>query len=351
LIIHASVGGRTMISRGLSWRPMVFVGLISYSLYLVHWPVFVLAGYVAVDAPDSIDIALCLAASVALAVLLWRYIEQPFRAGGSAGFDRRQIFVGAGVGMLTLGMASIAVVVQDGVQQRMPSDVVRVLDRQQYVGDRRDCHMVLRREGGALCVLGAPDTSPSFMLLGDSHAGAMAPGLFAAAAQAGRAGLQFTEAGYSPIVGYNKWGEVEKFHALNKRLLHLLETRDDISDVFIVVYWHQAIEKNRYWNESGGLIEGARAVPDGLIRLAQAFPDKRFVLVHAPPVGRNFGYHVEARKRLFGAQAEQVVSRTDYTAMRERYERILDEVDTLENVSMIDPVGYLLRIGCLSRGA
>src|SRR5690606_30964736 len=39
LLIHASSGGETLVGRLLSLRGMVFVGLISYSLYLWHWPV------------------------------------------------------------------------------------------------------------------------------------------------------------------------------------------------------------------------------------------------------------------------------------------------------------------------
>src|SRR5215475_11985539 len=39
LIIQAGEAGPTLIGKLLSWRPFVFIGLISYSLYLWHWPV------------------------------------------------------------------------------------------------------------------------------------------------------------------------------------------------------------------------------------------------------------------------------------------------------------------------
>src|SRR5262249_48036216 len=42
LIIGAGESGSSLIGHVLSWRPVVFVGLISYSLYLWHWPIFIL---------------------------------------------------------------------------------------------------------------------------------------------------------------------------------------------------------------------------------------------------------------------------------------------------------------------
>src|SRR5690606_22448991 len=74
LLIHASSGGETLVGRLLSLRGMVFVGLISYSLYLWHWPVlaFLRQGYGSVALPPAVALS-AVAASVLLAVLSWRY--------------------------------------------------------------------------------------------------------------------------------------------------------------------------------------------------------------------------------------------------------------------------------------
>ena len=336
-IIYANTNGTTLAGTLLSLRPVVFIGIISYSLYLVHWPVFVLVGYAAIDPLEPMTIVLCLLASFVLAIMSWRYIERPFR--GKCGFlpTRKQIFAAAAGGMLMLGAGAAVIDSLEGLPRRMPDDVARVLVKRQYFGDERHCHMARLRSDDELCARGAPDAPVTFMLVGDSHGGAMAPGIFAAAKEAGKSGLQFTEPGYSPTIGYIKWGEPDKFRILNKRIVEFLRKRDDIEDVFVVVFWRQAVEQNTYWNAAGERVDGTVAVTRGLSALVEMFPERRFILVQAPPVWRNYGYHVEARRRLFGASLEQSFPRADYEEMRSRYATIFAELGKRPNVAVLDP--------------
>src|SRR5207248_6169363 len=55
LVIHAADPQRTFVGRALGVRPLVFIGLISYSLYLWHWPVFVFATYVHFREPTGME--------------------------------------------------------------------------------------------------------------------------------------------------------------------------------------------------------------------------------------------------------------------------------------------------------
>ena len=69
----------TTVCKVLSLKPLVALGLISYSAYLWHQPVLAFARYrLSADLPDFLLLALCLLA-VAMAWLSWRYVEQPFR--------------------------------------------------------------------------------------------------------------------------------------------------------------------------------------------------------------------------------------------------------------------------------
>nr|WP_167591578.1 acyltransferase family protein [Jiella endophytica] len=78
-VILAATPG-TIVHRLLSARPLVGIGLISYSAYLWHQPLFAFARIAANGEPAQRVMALLAVASLALAVLSWRFIEQPFRS-------------------------------------------------------------------------------------------------------------------------------------------------------------------------------------------------------------------------------------------------------------------------------
>lgn len=69
----------TLAARALAWRPAVIVGLISYSLYLYHQPIFAFARIASLDKPSRAMMAVLIAPVFILAWLSWRFIERPFR--------------------------------------------------------------------------------------------------------------------------------------------------------------------------------------------------------------------------------------------------------------------------------
>lgn len=85
LVILAGRDGTSMMGRLLSWRPVAFVGLISYSLYLWHWPLIVFQrdyGLLLIPgAPDREQKLLVIGCAFVLGSLSWKFIEQPFRVG------------------------------------------------------------------------------------------------------------------------------------------------------------------------------------------------------------------------------------------------------------------------------
>jgi peptidoglycan/LPS O-acetylase OafA/YrhL len=106
-IIWAGACGETPVNRWLSWRPLVFVGLISYSLYLLHWPILVFAKYWNQGELSIAQTAAALTLAVALAWLSWRFIETPFRKP-AAPLPRRRLFAGAISLMLALAVVGLA---------------------------------------------------------------------------------------------------------------------------------------------------------------------------------------------------------------------------------------------------
>jgi len=78
-LIWANGQQPTWVARLLGTRIMVGIGLISYSWYLWHWPVFVYANYAAVDGLSALELAGLMLLSLVLGYLSWRFVETPFR--------------------------------------------------------------------------------------------------------------------------------------------------------------------------------------------------------------------------------------------------------------------------------
>lgn len=77
IILHARAGGLAALF--LSAKPMVAIGLISFSAYLWHQPLFAFARITSIGPPPVWLMGALALASLGLAALTWRFVEQPFR--------------------------------------------------------------------------------------------------------------------------------------------------------------------------------------------------------------------------------------------------------------------------------
>src|SRR5581483_8577426 len=94
----------------LSWPPMVWIGLISYPLYLWHWPLLVLSAIVKFEPLTLVDRELALLASVVLSWGTYVLIEKPLRFGGRRGLKA----VGLGAAMAAVAFAGVIVTAGHG---------------------------------------------------------------------------------------------------------------------------------------------------------------------------------------------------------------------------------------------
>lgn len=207
LVIRYAGGGSstTLVGRGLAWRPVVFVGQVSFSLYLWHWPVMVLSNIWFYN-EDTLAVRLAeVGLSMLLAVLSWRWVEQPFRQGRwtLSGPATRQVALALMVAFtalgtcLTLGWPGAA---------RLDAAQRQVAAFESYDGDAR-------YRGGSCFIVGGMgvyderrclgDTATQrrrVLLIGDSHAAHLWPGLEAVYGQQMDI-LQATETGCRPLLG------------------------------------------------------------------------------------------------------------------------------------------------------
>jgi peptidoglycan/LPS O-acetylase OafA/YrhL len=134
-IIASCLNQTTFITRALALSPVVFVGLISYSLYLWHWPLIALASYRLERQLTAVEAAMVVAASAVMAVLSWRYVERPFRASHAVtkaqvltGADRRFAF-GAAIGVALMASLALCLKIEKGFPQRYNTNVRTLLEQ------------------------------------------------------------------------------------------------------------------------------------------------------------------------------------------------------------------------------
>jgi peptidoglycan/LPS O-acetylase OafA/YrhL len=135
LIIAAGRGGPSLVGRLLSLKPVTFVGLISYSLYLWHWPIIVFHNFGMTIVPGLVRRqaeALLFIVIFISGVLSWRFVEEPFRVGGRLRLSRSTVFRLALAGLGTLAIIGSSALVSSGLPRRFSSEaqqVARYLDR------------------------------------------------------------------------------------------------------------------------------------------------------------------------------------------------------------------------------
>jgi len=215
LIIWA--GGGTRVARALSFAPFVFVGLISYSLYLWHWPLIVFAKLLLVQPFTLLQQLTLIAAATALSALTWRFVETPFRRRGGMMPNRKAVFAGGALSVGALAASAAILVTVQGMPNRFPAEILGLAAAAQDASPKRaECHFdgTLAGDFDKSCVLGAP-VAPTTIVYGDSHGAELAVALGALAEPRNESVRELTASGCPPALDftYPSKGECPGYNA------------------------------------------------------------------------------------------------------------------------------------------
>lgn len=167
-LVILCAGPGTLAGRALSLRPLAALGLLSYSAYLWHHPLFALARIRSVDPPGPWLMAALALLSLGLAALTWAFVERPFRRQDGPVRGRT-----AALRLSAVALAGLTVLGAAGLGRQGPGGVP---EREITLGacnvDRGDCYSLAGAERRVV-------------LWGDSYADAFLPSLGRAANAAG----------------------------------------------------------------------------------------------------------------------------------------------------------------------
>ena len=170
VLVIRYAGGSDPVSWLLKFPPVVWIGLISYSLYLWHQPIFAFARIVAIDHPSGLEKLGWIGLSIVLAALTYFFVEQPTRNRQKVSKSVIWMIAAIGTfGFLAFGLYGYS---KDGLPERFPGVFAKAagaeishgalvedgdLNCANYYADQKPCH------------LGQKKADHIFVTIGDSH--------------------------------------------------------------------------------------------------------------------------------------------------------------------------------------
>lgn len=334
LVIHFSPAAG--LTKALTWKPLILIGLMSYSLYLWHWPILVFMRYWTVRPLDASEIVVAITLTFAVSSLSWRFIEQPIRR--LQGISSLRV-VTAGIAAVSVPAAlGLAVVHYKGVPERMPAAIADILALKDFNPTKVDgCTPLKEFAAASVCHVGEAGLQPAFALWGDSHAGSWRPGIDAAARRAGQAGLLFTANGCPPVIGLelrDTANDCIRFAEFVQERLQI----EKISRLFLAARW-SAYERPGRIKNGGGSLEAWRSVLMESLRKQSAAFD--LIFVHEVPGSEYDVPSARARTILFGRTVDFGVSQ-DAREKRDRTVRkVVASLVSQGMVRSVDPASKI----------
>ena len=200
LIVFSNQG--TLVYKFLSHKSLVFIGLISYSLYLWHYPLFSIVRLISINTPSKTIYVFLILVSFLLAFLSWKYFEKPFRKKNF--FTRKQIFLSSliiGLFIVSIGIVGVS---SNGFTERFSQKELEAIQPEKF--DNSICKWTRPIKEYAnleLCEFGDLNSQKNpIVLYGDSHADSLTNSLDHALKNKKIKGIKVANTYCEPIVGF-----------------------------------------------------------------------------------------------------------------------------------------------------
>jgi peptidoglycan/LPS O-acetylase OafA/YrhL len=268
---------QTIVGKILSSKVLVGLGLISYSAYLWHQPLFAFARPRALADPAEDVFILLIPLAIAAAYLSWRFVERPFR--NKSVVSRKSLFISTiffTVFFVLLGLAGVLTRgFVDMKANYMQKQILATVDRSPK---RKECHTsgADYRKPENACQYYVPDGS--WAVLGDSHAVELAYALAKVLKKDNKGVKHFSFSGCAPA-----YGRIDKTHSDSINCSHWTEEVAahiiaDRSISTVVVSYHTAgwaaSNSNENvadpWHSYKGILHAFKAAGKDVVLVLQA---------------------------------------------------------------------------------
>jgi peptidoglycan/LPS O-acetylase OafA/YrhL len=296
LLLTFGGGAGEPVTRLLSLAPLRWIGKISYSLYLWHWPLWVfLTKYTPLGVPGTGAKVAILGAAAAAAWASWRWIEQPWRIQPGTrenAIQRKYVFAGAAAAAVSLGTGGILGVLGNGWPSRFPGIESVAIERQTRAESADHAWQSFSDQHRSKCFATQTATwnpdeclltrnhATNALLWGDSFAASYAPGFFGDA-PADMNIQQYTSAQCPPILDYDAASRPQ-CRVFNQHVMDVVR-RNNITTVIMAANWSAYFNRRKLvYADIGKTVAALKAMHLHVVLVGQspvfpfAYPDEYF---------------------------------------------------------------------------
>lgn len=242
----------------LASRPLQFIGLISYSLFLWHQPALAFLRLLPLNAPGPAGTAAAIGGTFVLSVLTWRWVESPFRDSRTLPASKAIIHLATAAAIL--GGTAALLSATNGLPERLPRRAIALEElARSHRARQLACYIGedYGRSASRPCLLGrrGPVT---VALIGDSHAAALAPGLKALLQNRESRALLLARSSCPPLVRFQEFDPVHQAGcaAARAQVFRALASDPRIDTVIVAARWTFYLERDFPDNGEGGRASG-----------------------------------------------------------------------------------------------
>lgn len=349
IIIFATKG--TAVGKFLSTKIMVGIGLISYSAYLWHQPLFAFAKYRSLDELSNEILIILSILSLLLGYFSWRFIELPFRDKKIIG--RNKIFRMAVASSMLIAMIGYGVsYLGDGFPNRFDPLILKLL----YPADGNKNVDNSTNKKADNSTTGNKPIKYNTVLIGDSHAGRLANALNESADRDGKSIKICATGGIVPLLGVRRAGNDAKAVLAASFISNILND-NNVDTVIIAAFWPYIYEGRRLSkvgstvsflvdeNSTAKNTEESKVIFErGLKRTVEVFLKKgiKVILVGDVPeyvvnvpeyLGKNYYFNKKTNLKL---PDKYIVTKEKYYKRNEEMDRIGKELKPYDRFFYVD---------------
>ena len=373
IIIMANDHIQTKTGRVLSYAPLVWIGLISYSLYLWHWPVLVFAGILSPVPLSAFTTAGLLVFVLVISWLSYRFVEKPLRNKKGIIQTRKAAFAlgfGSMAALLALGFLMYRNDISNANLIPPSAKATLAMLGAAKTPFINNCFQLPGDQSayGGLCRIGNTNSGvkPKFIVWGDSHTEVLIPFFDDLGRRAGMQGVVFFDSSCIPVIGIALPTQAESCARVRANALQYIRDKD-IKNIFLGASWSSYVMGGPF-NVRGQRVAEPGAMSNSPEQAKIALQKHLTPMVQRLVGGERNVYimkqtpeqpEFDPRKAFYKAVATgkeieiQGITSAENTAFRSNADAVIDSVAKIRGVYVIDPSSVLCseQSGCpLQRG-